>query len=452
MKPERGNELKRYGLWTALKIVLSMETQKGRATVFQEIVNNNRKIRLVVAIYDGLRSPSLQAILIFLYGLKCILAIRPPEREGCQILATGFFPNEVKALGEAEHLLEGMAFGRFTAGWSDLTSMQTYRGARVVAARTPQLLRICRRLARRYSFMPACRGFSTLMYAIFYRRHVRDAASRAVVIASSYSPDAMGMAAAAHRENRQVIHLSHAFTARNADYIAPVYADLSVLPSPVVVETYRKKSHLQGEVHFDGIPARPQPLRICPLRDRARDLSVGVFLTGAVDAQRLGELVTRISAVLRPVRILLRPHPVSLLDINLDHLAATIPGLEVSNKLPIDAHAQLCSFVVCGNSSATLEVLKSGTPVLYHSQLDKLPHDYCGFLGDGLIPEAAVIEECVVQQLVAFYQRPEWTSVMMQYDPFYSRDPEAVRADLRAAVLSWLDTTGVSREQATPRA
>ena len=441
---------KKYNLLTALKIVLRVETQRGRATVFQEIVNNNWRIRVVLAFYDGLRLESFQGILIFLYGLKCLLTINPPERAEYPIVATGFFPNEVRTIDDAEFLLGGIPFGRFTPGWSHLASIRSYSGARAMALRLPQLLRICRLLARRYSFMPACRGFSALMYAIFYQKRIRDIAPLAAVVASSYAPDAVGMAAAAHGADCKVIHFSHAFMARNADYVVPVYADLSVLSGPIVVETLRKKADLQGRILFRGIPVPPHPLRTRPLCRREHRLTVGVFLTGAVDAKGLHDLVCRIARTLAPERIYLRPHPVSLLHIDLDYLRAAVPELEVANSRRIDAHAQLCSFVICGNSSAALEVLKSGTPVLYNAELDKLPYDYCGFVGDGLIPEATVIEADVVPQLVAFYERPEWTSVTMQYDPFYARDPEEVRMGLRNALISWLWISGGG--QADPEA
>ena len=77
--------------------------------------------------------------------------------------------------------------------------------------------------------MPAARIASALAFYMRFKRMFEERTDLGVaIVASNYSPEAVGMAAAAHRMNRHVIYANHAPVPRNGPVVPPVLADCAL--------------------------------------------------------------------------------------------------------------------------------------------------------------------------------------------------------------------------------
>lgn len=122
------------------------------------------------------------------------------------------------------------------------------------------------------------------------------------------------------------------------------------------------------------------------------------------------------------MRILIRNHPVALLKSDFSCLATKHKNVEITIGTPLDDEIEACDLIICGNSGVAMNVLRGGRPVAYIDSLDRLNHDYCGFVQDRLVCEVKNWSDDLYPMLKAFYTSPVWRNVMQSYDASYNAD------------------------------
>ncbi|MCG8325100.1 MAG: hypothetical protein MI673_06245, partial [Thiotrichales bacterium] len=210
------------------------------------------------------------------------------------------------------------------------------------------------------------------------------------------------------------------------EYVPPVHADLSILTGQAARDTY---AGIAGRVVYKGIAAAEREMSLAPLRQAERELSVGIFLTAMTDMAALEAFSRRLCESLAVKRLLLRPHPVRLVQDDYEGLAQRVSAIDIDKSASATEAAEACDFVVCGNSGVVLEVLKAGVPVAYNADLDTIPDDYCGFVAAGLVPRCEAPLEDLPAQLAAFFGRDDWPAKMAYFDHAYGKDADAVMAE-----------------------
>jgi len=428
--------VRKYTLNRAFKIVLRVESTPLQAEAFSDICDKNRVIALIYGIYTALPTVSLKACAVLLYGAKCFLSFRDKPMRKAQIAAAGTFVNEKRVVCEFQRLAKSVDVRSIElSNWHSL-SIESWLALLHILPRTRNLYRLCRRLAARYDFMPSCRSLSVIAYGIRMHRVLAEHTPAAALIPSSYAPDSMALAFAAHKCGAKVIYTNHAHAAPLFDYIAPIHADLSILTGRAVFETYSRRSHVEGDVVYKGFLSEERPIAATSLQDRARKLTVGIFLTSLTDMPVLQTFARSLVESLALARIVIRPHPVALLRDDFAGLCARVSEVEVEPGGSLIECAKSCDLVVCGNSSAVLEVLKAGVPVAYNGSLDRAPDDYCGFVSAGLIPRCPDDLEALPRALVDFYRQENWIIKMRYFDDSYGKNLEMVRAEVEKFVES----------------
>ena len=98
----------------------------------------------------------------------------------------------------------------------------------------------------------------------FYIRFLEVFADRpgltAALVASNYSPEAVGLATAAHRQGRRVIYTNHAAVPANAALVPPVLADCAIFYGEAVRRTYERRSRCTADVACIGQPWTSRPM------------------------------------------------------------------------------------------------------------------------------------------------------------------------------------------------
>ncbi len=412
----------RYDLATALRIVRSMETSATRGAVFEEIKTKNPFYRLVDTLYSKAGAHALQPLLLLVYMLKCVLSLGPFDDDEAEAVSISSFDNERHSIDRLAALVPEARLLRLSLRRSNVVGRGQLRAAFRLLGTARRIWPFLSALARLHSFMPSARIASALA---FYIRFVRLFAERpglaAAVVASNYSPEAVGLAAAAHRMGRRVIYINHAPVPANGALVPPVLADCAVFYGDAVRLTYERRSRCIADVALIGQPWAARPME---WRDEVR--TVGIFLTALTRADAVSELVSAIRATHPDVRILIRNHPVALLKTDFSNLENSDVKLDITIGNPLDEEVVACDLIICGNSGVAMNALSGGRPVAYMDALDGLSFDYNGFVESGLICHVSAWTDDVYDRLTAFYCKPEWPGIMRSYDASYGTDAKTL--------------------------
>lgn len=407
-----------YDLATALRIVRRMETSAGRGVVFGEIKKKNLLYRLVDAFYSNAGASVMQPLLLFTYMLKCVVSLGPFDEAEAEAVAISNFDNEHHTVERVAALVPDVRLHRLTIKRRHVLSFGALAAGLRMLGSARRIWPFLRLLVRSHSFMPSARIASALaFYMSFWRLFAHRPALNAAIVASNYSPEAVGMAAAAHRLGRRVIYANHAPVPANGAVVPPVLTDCALFYGDATRQTYERRSRCTAEIALIGQPGTARPME---WRDEVR--TVGIFLTSGTRAEVVATLVSQMRASWPGLGILIRNHPVALLKTDLSEIGAQDAKVEVTIGQPLDDEIAACDLIICGNSGVALNALSGGRPVAYFAELDRVRFDSNGFVASGLVCHLSGWSDDVYGQLKSFYQAPEWQEVMRTYDASYGAD------------------------------
>ncbi len=431
----------RYDLATALRVVREMETSAGRAVVFEDIKNKNRLYRLADSFYLLFGAVGLQPLLLFAYMLKCVVSVGPFKDEKAEAVSIFNFGNERHTVERVAALIPDIRLTRLSIRRRHILRLGQLAAALRMLGSLPRIWSFLRLLARSHSFMPSARIASALCFYIRFSQLFAERPSlNAAIVASNYSPEAVGMAAAAHRFGRRVVYANHAPVPANGAVVPPVLADCALFYGEATRETYERRSRCTAEVAMIGQPGIARDME---WPDEVR--TVGIFLTSGTRADVVSELVSAITARRPGISILIRNHPVALLKTDFTDLVAHDPNIRITIGNPLDDEIAACDLIICGNSGVALNALSGGRPVAYAPDLDRCKYDCNGFVESGLVCPVSGWSDDVYGRLKVFYQNLGWRDVMRTYDASYGEDvgriekaaAEILKRHIRPKPVTW---------------
>ena len=426
-----GNELV-----CALLTVRQMETSNGRTMVFDEIKQKNPVFRIADHIYDLSGERFFQPFLLLLYMLKCVLSVGATRQVSPtdEAVAISTFENERTAVARISALVSDIAILNLTLKRAYAFRLPNMLQALALIVSIGRVWPLLTKLARNYPFMPSARIASALAFYMSFRKFFeKQSRINAAIIASNYSPEAVGLAAAARHSGRNVVYTNHSPVPAKSAYVPAVRADFALFYGERVTQTYRRRSRCAAEVALIG-----QPVLARKMEWREQISSVGIFLTAGTKNEVLQDLVESIRLSLPSARIIVRQHPVTLLKIDLTAVDVTDPNLEFTLGNPLEEEIARCDLVICGNSGVALNVLSGGRPVAYISSLDRLPFDYNGFVENRLVHWMPWWSDDAYDRLRDFYQSPQWQKIMRSYDAGYGADGGKLLRSAGQAVRPYL--------------
>lgn len=428
------NESYGYTLTTAILVVRKMDTQKTRSAVFSEIKNKNPIYRLVDQAYGFSRYLFLQPVILLLYMFKAIAAIGPEVKASDEIISISNFNNEASAIDRVLKVIPDNETARLSFNkkyYIRNNQLSAYLG---LLKASPAYWKFVRKIARTYDFMPACRIASVLAFYIrFDETFKKHKNLKTALIASNYSPECTALAAAAHKNGLKVIYVNHAPVPANSAYVPPVLSDYSVFYGTAMQDIYQRRSRCHSEVVTIGQPGDTQFMKWLPQVN-----TVGIFLTALTQKAELEALIKQIKKTSPNTEILIRHHPVSLLETNLHTILKRYDGIRTKIGTPLDNDIADCDLVFSGNSGVAMNVMRGGKPVAYLASLDSLPHDYLGFVTDGLACEVNGWSNDLYQTLREFYDRDVWKDKMRDYDASYGVSRTKLIQNLEIKLSNWI--------------
>jgi hypothetical protein len=421
-----------YFLGRACWIVRKLDGSPGRLAVFEDVVRKNFKVRISYGLYKN--APDfLKTFLLILYGAKCYLSVNWRGAGRVDLACFASYPNEQVAIRHVRRRLRGLALADLTIAKRNcfaLTSLMAVPALLLLAFRWR---RVARRLVRRFHFLPACRIFSTITYHARFRDLLKGRDVPAVFIANHYSPECLGLAVAAHQSGRKVLFTNHANATWEEGYVPPLYSDLAAVTSRAVLDIYTQARRRRIDAVFIP-PASPQQA----MRTRfgaGEEVTVGIFLTALTNMDRLQALVTQLKADPLVTRILIRPHPVKVINEDLSGLCTADDRVRETGSMLLSDNIAQCDLAICGNSTVTIEILRGGRPVFYDAGLDRCRYDLNGYLKRALVPPLPEgVDAASLKSLGGVYEAPTWQEKMRYFDASYGRNEEAMFEQLNAAV------------------
>jgi hypothetical protein len=431
---ERATTRDRYDLATAIGVVRAMETSDSRTKVFEEIKAKNAVYRLVDRLYTLAGAWLFQPLILFAYMVKCAISLGSSGDDHAEAVAISQFDNEDHTIKRVAALAPNVPLMWMQHKRKHMFAPRQIREALAMVAALGRVWPFLRIVARTHSFMPAARIASALAFYIRCSRlFAQHPELRAAIVASNYSPESVGMAAAAHRYARRVIYSNHAPVPANGPVVPPVYADCALFYGAEITRTYERRSAITAEVGYIGQPGTSRPME---WRDSVE--TVGIFLTAGTKVDALKSLVASIRLDLPTARIIIRQHPVTLLKTDFADIGVDDPYTELTIGNPLDDEIAACDLVICGNSGVSLNVLSGGRPVAYLSSLDGFAFDANGFVENRLTLSVPWWSDDIYARLKAFYQAPGWEAIMQDYDASYGRDLAELHAEAAEVLLRHL--------------
>jgi len=424
----------RYTLGTALRIVRRMETSATRGAVFAEIKGKNAIYNYVDWLYSKADARISKPTALFLYMLKCALSVGPGDAVGSDALAVANFDNERHTVDRLTALVPRKRILRLSLKRSNLFNKNQLQIALGLLRAAPRIWPYLTQLAKLYSFMPSARIASSLAYYMrfsqYFAQHPR---LKAAVVASNYSPEALGLAAAAHQAGRKVVYINHAPVPANGALVPPVLADCAIFYGQAIQQTYQRHSRCNAQVALIGQQGSARPMEW-----RGNIQKIGIFLTALTRADTVAKLVAAISAYHPQPQILIRNHPVGLLKSDFSDLLMQHQNLEITIGNPLDDEIAACDLIFCGNSGVAMNILRGGRPVAYLDSLDGLNFDYNGFVEQKLVYAAEGWSDDLYFRLQTFYASAAWRSVMQSYDASYGADKVKLEQAASAQIMRYL--------------
>ncbi|MEM9279788.1 MAG: hypothetical protein AAGA76_14565, partial [Pseudomonadota bacterium] len=236
-----------------------------------------------------------------------------------------------------------------------------------------------------------------------------------------------------HGNGREVIYANHAPVPENSPFVPPVLANCSVFYGDAIRKTYETRSRCISEIILIG-----QPVNAVQMSWSEDIETVGIFLTALTEWEPLKHLVETIKENHPGIEVLIRHHPVSLLETDVTSLIDCYPDIRTTRGTPLSQDISDCDLVFCGNSGVAMNVLSGGRPVAYLSELDGLPHDYLGFVAGGLTCEVEGWHSSLYEQLRKFYNCKEWRSVMRDHDASFNVSASRLQQEAKTRLERWI--------------
>lgn len=409
-----------YSLLKAIRTVKYVDTSKNRLKVFEDIAKKHLLIRVAYLVFQSTAHTPVGALLLLLYGLKCFMTIKLPKKKSIELLCFASYPNEHIAINRIKRGFSEIEKDDLLISRKYILNLTNWIAALSYILIIPRLYSFAKICSNNLHFMPACRVFSTVAFYFRFKNILERIDTKGILIANHYSPECTALVASAQSKSIKVVYTNHAHVPEKISFLPSPPANLMLLTSEAVCQKFHNKLNQPIQYKLIGYEQEKKHLKLDFLSHSKS--TVGIFLTALTDMDRVRTLVDKFLKVLNPKQVLIRPHPVALLKENFSDILRDYPVVKISKNMPLNSDINQCDLVVCGNTSAVIEVLKGGCPVLYDAKLDQISYDYNGFVEGGLISYAEKIDNQLLTKVSAFYKRVGWEKVMQFYDASYLDD------------------------------
>ncbi len=409
--------------------------------LFANLMQARLAVRLAFRVHQRLVGTWASALLVSSYGLAYFLRISPPVAGPIAVLAVA---KHVNARRQIDRVAGWVGPEHCARVGTTLQMRSALAGMRSLLrkesrSRLREVLRIVRRLDRRYGFLVACRAAAAIAWYARTKSALEVIRPGVVLVSSDSNPEEVGFTAAADALSIPRVFVSHAYP---TPFAPPLDFSLSILEGEAAVRVRAGKGPIKGAIVLAGVEGEWAPLE--PERfDRATPV-IGIFAPKALSWSTLASLIADCRQRFGARQIVIRWHPSRLDPAKRLHKLGNLSGIEES---PMGAAladvARRCDWVIADeNSNVHLPVLKLGIPTVAVKRLGLYPEsrsDMYGFAAAGIVfPPVDSIRDIQPDAFKAFFA-DGWVDRFRQYDASYLRSQREIAAEVRHAVWQLFD-------------
>ena len=425
----------RTWLLRTLKIVAAKDSGAFRQAVFADLAKHNRAVQAALFVHRMLGRGVLSSLFVSSYGLKSFLAVKIPAG-AAPIWSAAAYRNERRQFAWLDTLLKPGSRADVDISTRALASVDALRALAAAVTHPDDLrrsFRIIQRIDQDGDFLVSCRVASALGYFVRFSMELEQRQPKAVLVSTDSNPYGLGLAFAAKQRGLPAFYIPHGHI---PDGPPRLHFDLSLLDGEALRQLYEESGPIAGDVAFKGCEGERRPMQAERLRRRPP--SVGIFLSLVTDWPRLGRLIADLQRTLQPRQLLIRLHPNELVrpPDAVTHFGRWDNLVISYGEQVLLADAEQCDFVLAGNSSCHLTLLKYGIPTVYVEGMDDVPRDFYRFLRHRIVPEYDRVDQIDLDGLAAFYEDPDWMRRFGFFDASYldGSCDDAVRRAIAAFV------------------
>jgi hypothetical protein len=297
-----------------------------------------------------------------------------------------------------------------------------------------RMIRLARLLLRRqFRFYRVMRVIELIGYYTRYLNLFQRGRYSVALMSSHSNPHAIAFNIAARKCGVPVILITHGMPVRP---VAKLACDLAVVHCEAARQIYVDAGWQMDRVFIHG---QRQHYAHMPAR-LAASLSVGIFLCKDVNEDVLKKLTDDLLGDQRVSRIAIRPHTKNLW-LGLHGWVASLNDhrLSLSQGTALQDDIANCDIVLGGNSSVLIEAVTAGRPSGYVEGLDHGTPDLHEFVARGLLYPLNDELELDPDEMLRFYQRPEWKAALRQFANI-DEDDEIVMDQVVCAIRELIKT------------
>lgn len=370
------------------------------------VISKYRSLRVGSEFVERKRDTAIPPLAAFLGAVTRFLEIRQiRRRDGALWVAR--LENERRAVEKLPSLLPEI-------NWTELKFRRQPDRAAILALPRKlfplrrRIFRLVRLLLKReHEFFKVLRAVELIGYYARYLDIFQKGDYRLAVMSSHSNPHGIAFNLAARRCNVPTVLVTHGMPVRP---VARLFYDLAVVHCEAARQTYSEEGCRINRVIIHG---RRQDYTAMPAGKLPKSLTIGIFLCKDVNEKRLGELIEQLSGNKRVSRILIRPHPKNLF-VEFQSWLASIdnPRVRQSGGESVFQDLKQSDIVLGGNSSVLIDAVTAGRVAGYVSNLDYGSADLHKFVACGLIYRCSDNLNFDFDDMLKFYQREEWLSVL----------------------------------------
>lgn len=388
----------------ALQSIKKKDSSQFRTLLFTEY---RKKYWLSELSYSAYKKEFLRpfiVLLIFIYCFRKILSISLNPKEKSNEIYIYNYANEKKSILQnfpnAQYATELTYINEPTNIIRNLRRLLSYQ---INYSDILRLIKISLRLSKRNSFLVSARQIEFLLLYSFYKNIFRKSEFKEIYISSESNPEIISAALAC--PSGRINYTNHGFLNKDLGFF---FHDRLILDSSPLKD--RIVPFLRNPSARIAIIEKKHGPRINLHFSTNHILILGSLI---FDLNCFKKLIEECHSNLRGSKITVRFHPNKTFFDPLIFDYCQNLDLNVSFKQSLKEQLAESSLVIAGETSAHLDALAQGVPVIYY-QLDQFPRDHYGFISSHLVPEVKSLidlKNCVQK----FYSEPEWLKVYNDY-------------------------------------
>jgi hypothetical protein len=245
--------------------------------------------------------------------------------------------------------------------------------------------------------------FISIGYYEQYRKHLKKYKPRAIIFANDHNDDARAMLLAANEQHIPTIYIQHASV---STAFPPLEFSLSLLEGQDALDKYKQCGPISGEVKLIGMPKADKFMQFRNFKKTVENVGIAGNLLD--DYAALKETIIHLAQHFPEIHFTFRPHPGDKRDFTFVQRAGKNAILSSPKTETAFEFLKRQDAIIAADSSIHLEAALLNIPGIYFRFGEsKFTWDYYGYVKQGLIKNAATLND-LIQNLTAYkIQKPE---------------------------------------------